>query len=136
MSVQGAQIDPAELNRMVRESLEEKGHWETYRLLEATADGTPVMQGMLEIVRCTIVKEFLEEADMTTAVPRMSPDFLSNFEQFDLNPQEGYLMSLIDGRSTIERLIKVSPMDRFSTLFTLARLRRQKAISILKKGAG
>lgn len=122
--------DPAELNRAVKSSIESRGLWGTYRWLEDVSDTDPVMRGYQEIVRCTIVREFLSSDNLSSVVPRISPEFLSNFDQFDLTVQEGYLMSLVDGRSNIERIIKLSPFDGFTTMFTLARLKHQNAISL------
>lgn len=122
--------DPAELNRVVKSSIVSRGLWGTFRWIEESAENDPLLRGYQEIVRCTIVREFLSSDNLSSVIPRISPEFLSNFDQFDLTVQEGYLMSLVDGRSNIERIVKLSPFDGFTTMFTLARLKHHNAISL------
>lgn len=122
--------DPAELNRVVKSSIASRGLWGTFRWLEESAENDPLLRGYQEIIRCTIVREFLSSDNLSAVIPRISPEFLSNFDQFDLTVQEGYLMSLVDGRSNIERIVKLSPFDGFTTMFTLARLKHHNAISL------
>jgi len=64
------------------------------------------------------------------AVPKLSAEFLTNFDRFNLNAQEGYLVSLIDGRMDLQKLLILSPFDPFTTLFTLAKLQNERAISV------
>ena len=64
------------------------------------------------------------------AVPKLSADFLTNFDRFNLNAQEGYLVSLIDGRLSVQKLIILSPFDPFTTIFILAKLQQEKAIMV------
>jgi hypothetical protein len=120
-------------SRMVGESLTQHGVWHTYeKLLEAARaypDALAVL-GYLEIVRNTIVRDFLTHPRGMQAVPRLTPEFLTNFERFDLSAQEGYLVSLIDGRMDIQKLTILSPFDPFTTLFNLARLQHQRAILV------
>ena len=128
-------ITPARPNwpRLVSESLKQHGPWHTYtKLLEARRaypDDLSI-RGYVEIVRNTIVKEFLAHPRGQQAVPKMSADFLSNFERFNLNAQEGYLVSLIDGRLDVQKLMILSPFDPFTTLFILAKLEHEHAIVV------
>ena len=64
------------------------------------------------------------------AAPKLTPEFLADFDKFNLTAQEGYLISLIDGRITIDMLLKLSPFDNFTTLFNLAKLQQHRAITI------
>jgi hypothetical protein len=119
--------------RLVGESLKQHGPWHTYgKLLEARrvyADDLAV-RGYVEIVRNTIVRDFLAHPRGQHAVPKMSPDFLTNFERFDLNAQEGYRVSLIDGRLSVQKLLILSPFDPFNTIFILAKLQHERAIVV------
>lgn len=121
-----------EWSRIVQKSIESRGLWATYDELNALAskEPTPVLLGYMEIIRTTIVRQFLERSKEMTAVPRISPLFLSDFDRFNLNVQEGFLMSLIDGRSSLQALLKLSPFDQFTTLFNLAKLHHQQAITL------
>lgn len=122
----------AEWSRTIQQSIESGGLWQAYDELmtQAARENSPVLLGYIEIVRTTIVRRFLEQSDEMKAVPRISPQFLSDFDRFNLNVQEGFLMSLIDGRSSLQALLKLSPFDPFTTLFNLAKLQRQHAITL------
>lgn len=121
-----------EWSRYIQQSVESRGVWETYEEIAAQAsrESSPVIYGYLEILRTTIVRQFLERSREMSAVPRISPLFLSDFDRFNLNVQEGFLMSLIDGRSSLQALLKLSPFDHFTTLFNLAKLHHQQAITL------
>lgn len=122
----------SEWSRLIQESIEKRGLWATYEELQqyAAKEPSPLMFGLLEIVRTTIVRSFLERTNEMTVVPRISPQFLTDFDRFNLNVQEGFLMSLIDGRSSLQALLKLSPFDQFTTLFNLAKLHQQQAITL------
>ena len=119
--------------RLVGESLKQNGSWHTYqKLLEArrTYPDDLSIRGYVEIVRNTIVRDFLAHPRGMQAVPKLSADFLSNFDRFNLNAQEGYLVSLIDGRLDVQKLMILSPFDPFTTIFILATLEHERAIVV------
>jgi hypothetical protein len=119
--------------RLVGESLKQNGVWHTYaKLLEARGayPDDLSLRGYCEIVRNTIVRDFLAHPRGLQAVPKLSADFLSNFDRFNLNAQEGYLVSLIDGRLDIQKLMILSPFDPFTTIFILAKLQNERAIVV------
>jgi hypothetical protein len=119
--------------RLVGESLKQNGVWHTHaKLLEARrayADDLS-LRGYLEIVRNTIVRDFLAHPRGLQAVPKLSADFLTNFDRFNLNAQEGYLVTLIDGRLDVQKLMILSPFDPFTTIFILAKLQNERAILV------
>ena len=120
-------------SRLVGDSLKNNGVWHTYaKLMEArnAYPGDLSLRGYVEIVRNTIVRQFLEQPRGMQAVPKLSAEFLTNFDRFNLSAQEGYLMSLIDGRLDISKLLILSPFDHFTTLFNLAKLQQERAITI------
>lgn len=119
--------------RLVGDSIKQYGVWHTHaKLLEARRvyPDDLSLRGYLEIVRNTIVREFLGHPRGMQAVPKLSADFLSNFDRFNLNAQEGYLVSLIDGRLSVQKLIILSPFDPFTTIFILAKLQHERAITV------
>jgi hypothetical protein len=119
--------------RLVGDSLKQNGVWHTHaKLLEARRvyPDDLSLRGYLEIVRNSIVRDFLGHPRGMQAVPKLSADFLSHFDRFDLNAQEGYLVSLIDGRLDIQKLLILSPFDPFSTIFILAKLLNERAILV------
>ncbi len=130
--ITGENRPTTEWSRLVQQSIESRGLWATYEELTAHAskEPEPVILGYIEIVRATIVRQFLERSTEMASVPRISPLFLSDFDRFNLNVQEGFLISLIDGRSSLQALLKLSPFDQFTTLFNLAKLHHQQAITL------
>ncbi|HYK05901.1 MAG TPA: hypothetical protein VE974_29430 [Thermoanaerobaculia bacterium] len=119
--------------RLVGDSVKQNGLWHTYtKLLEARRQyGDDLsLRGYVEIIRNSLVRDFLAHPRGLQAVPKLSPDFLTNFDRFDLNAQEGYLVSLIDGRMDVQKLMILSPFDPFNTIFILAKLQHEKAITV------
>ena len=120
-------------SRLVSDSLKQNGVWHTwYKLVEAR-NAYPddlALRGYSEIVRNAIVRELLQHPKGMQLVPKLSPEFLTNFDRFNLNAQEGYLVSLIDGRLDLQKLVLLSPFDQFTTLFILAKLVQERAITV------
>src|SRR5215212_266069 len=119
--------------RLVGESLKQNGVWHTHAKLLEARQAYPddlSLRGYLEIVRNSIVRDFLGHPRGLQAVPKLGSDFLSNFERFDLNAQEGFLVSLIDGRMDVQKLMILSPFDPFTTIFILAKLQNERAIVV------
>ena len=120
-------------SRLVGDSIKQNGVWHTYaKLVEArnAYPGDLAVRGYVEIIRNTIVRDFLEHPKGMQAVPKLSAEFLTNFDRFNLSAQEGYLVSLIDGRMDLSKLLILSPFDPFTTLFNLAKLTHERAIGI------
>jgi hypothetical protein len=121
--------------RLVGDSLKQNGVWHTYSKLMEARNSYPndlALRGYVEIVRNIIVREFLEHPKGMQSVPKLSAEFLTNFDRFNLSAQEGFLVSLIDGRMDISKLMILSPFDPFTTLFNLAKLQNERAITIPK----
>jgi hypothetical protein len=121
--------------RLVGDSLKQNGVWHTYSKLMEARNSYPndlSLRGYVEIVRNMIVREFLENPKGMQSVPKLSAEFLTNFDRFNLSAQEGFLVSLIDGRMDISKLMILSPFDPFTTLFNLAKLENERAITIPK----
>ena len=133
MSVSPIATSRPNWTRLVGDSLKQNGVWHTHaKLLEARAayPDDLALRGYVEIVKNTIVREFLAHPKGMQAVPKLTADFLTNFERFTLNAQEGYLVSLIDGRLTLSKLMILSPFDPFTTIFILAKLQQERAITV------
>jgi hypothetical protein len=120
-------------SRLVSDSLKQHGVWHTYlKLMEArnAYQDDLSLRGYVEIVRNAIVRELVGHQKGMQAVPKLSAEFLTNFDRFNLNAQEGYLVSLIDGRLDLQKLTILSPFDQFTTLFILAKLQYERAITM------
>lgn len=124
---------PPDWSRLVGESMKQHGLWHTYNKLLEARKAYPddlSLRGYIEIVRNTIVRDFLALPRGMQTVPKLSSDFLTNFDRFNLNAQEGYLVSLIDGRFDVQKLLILSPFDPFNTIFILAKLQHERAITV------
>lgn len=120
-------------SRLVGDSLRQNGAWHTYaKLMEARRvyANDLSLRGYVEIVRTTIVRDFLAHPRGMQAVPRLTAEFLTNFDRFNLSAQEGFLVSLIDGRLDLQKLLILSPFDAFTTFFILAKLENERAITV------
>lgn len=120
-------------SRLVGDSIKQNGVWHTYAKLQEArrvyADDL-ALRGYVEIVRNAIVRQLLSHPRGLQAVPKLTAEFLSNFDRFNLNAQEGYLVSLIDGRMDLQKLMILSPFDPFTTIFILAKLEHERAITV------
>jgi hypothetical protein len=124
---------PPDWSRLVADSVKQYGVWHTYYKLMEARNAYPEdlsLRGYTEIVRNTIVRDFLAHPKGMKAVPKLTAEFLTNFDRFNLNAQEGYLVSLIDGRMDISKVMILSPFDPFTTVFTLAKLQHERAITL------
>src|ERR1700730_11490739 len=120
-------------SRLVADSVKQYGIWHTYMKLMEARGAYPddlSLRGDTEIVRNNIVRDLLSNATGMQATPKLSADFLTNCDRFNLTAQECYLISLIDGRMDLQKLLVLSPFDPFTTLFNLAKLQHELAINI------
>jgi hypothetical protein len=120
-------------SRLVGDSLKQNGGWHTYLKLQEAKNAYPndlSLRGYLEIVRNMIVRDFVAHPKGMQAMPKLTAEFLTNFDRFNLSAQEGYLISLIDGRLSLQKLLILSPFDPFTTLFNLAKLQYERAITV------
>ena len=120
-------------SRLVADSIAQHGAWHTYlKLVEARGRYPDDLSrlGYAEILRNMIVRDLLHNPKGMQAMPKLTPEFLSNFDRFNLTAQEGYLVSLIDGRLDLQKLLLLSPFDHFTTLFNLAKLQHERAITV------
>ena len=124
---------PPDWSRLVPDSVKQYGLWYTYYKLVEARGAYPddlSLRGYVEIVRNTIVRDFLANPKGMRAVPKLTAEFLTNFDRFNLSAQEGYLVSLIDGRFDLQKLVILSPFDPFTTFFNLAKLQQERAITV------
>jgi hypothetical protein len=120
-------------SRRIAESLKQNSVWHTFEKLTEASRAYPSdlsLRGYVELVRNVIVRDFLAHPRGLQAVPKLTAEFLSNFDRFNLNAQEGYLISLIDGRMDVQKLMILSPFDQFTTIFILAKLEHERAITV------
>lgn len=85
-------------------------------------EGDPLeVHGYLEMVRSKLLERYREKVGGMEAVPRVElagPELM----QINLPSTTGFLLSLVDGHTTVHDLISLSGMDAFDTLRTLTGL--------------
>jgi hypothetical protein len=67
---------------------------------------------MLETI---LLRRYLGMLTMQS-IPRINPEVMDRLTQLDLKGHEGYLLTQIDGRTTIKSLIYICGLGKFSTL--------------------
>jgi tetratricopeptide (TPR) repeat protein len=82
------------------------------------------VQGYIGLVRTQRAKRFAREIGDKARTLRLTRN-IDEFKALNLRPDEGFLLSQIDGCVTIEELISLSSTDRVRTLETLARFLRE-----------
>lgn len=128
----GQAVSP-DWSRLVADSLKQYGAWHTHKKLSEAKQSYPndlPLRGYCEIVRNMIIRDFLDHPKGLNAVPKLSSEFLTDFDRFNLSAQEGFLVSLIDGRLDLQKLLMLSPFDAFTTLFNLSKMHHEKAITL------
>ncbi len=82
------------------------------------------VEGYLGLVRTQRAKKFAREIGDKGRTLKLTCK-IEELKRLNLRPDEGFLLSQIDGRVTIEELIRLSSTDRVRTLETLARFLRE-----------
>jgi hypothetical protein len=107
----------SEGQRLVREEELEAG----LDLLEVVARRDPLrleVHGHIENVRSRLVKRYRERMGDLGSVPRLSLG-LSDVMKFNLPAHAGFMLSLIDGDTSVGDIVSLSGMDSFEALRVL-----------------
>jgi len=107
----------SEGQRLVREEELEAG----LDLLEAVARRDPKrleVHGHIESVRSRLVKRYRDRMGALDGVPRLSLG-LSDVMKFNLPAHAGFMLSLIDGDTSLGDIVSLSGMDSFEALRVL-----------------
>jgi hypothetical protein len=95
---------------------------EALELLEALdRAGEARVQAFVELIRSQLFAGFLERLGQGERVPRLRlrPEELL---QFNLPANAGFLLSMMDGATSVNDIVTLSGMDPFDALFALDRL--------------
>jgi len=112
------------LATLVSEALEQlsAGQWaEALQLLEAAAPDDLEAQATLDLLRTHLYERYRQRTGHGAGVPgvRLSPDEIL---AFNLPPNAGFLLSMVDGNTTADDLVALSGMDPFDALHVLTKL--------------
>lgn len=96
----------------------EKSDWEgALDLLRSSGDSEPSTleyEAIIELVRSQLLRLYTERVGNLDAVPVVRGD--GDLKGFNLPPDAGFMISLIDGETQLADLISLSGMDAFETL--------------------
>jgi predicted lipid-binding transport protein (Tim44 family) len=100
---------------------------EAWRDLVAIAEKHPDrldVRGYIELVRKQLMQQWANEIGDRGRVLRLVKN-THDLLKLRLRPEEGFLLSQVDGRVTVDELISLSSSDRFSALEMIARFIRE-----------
>ncbi len=98
--------------------------WSQLQAIAREMPGRLDVEGYLGLVRTERAKKFAREIGDKGRTLQLTCT-MEDLKVLNLQPDEGFLLSQIDGRVTIEELISLSSTDRVRALETLARFLRE-----------
>jgi tetratricopeptide (TPR) repeat protein len=93
-------------------------------LFETAAEMDPrriEIEGYIDMVRSRLLKAYRERVGGGQTVPRLLVD-LAEVTRYNLHTDAGFLLSLLDGATSVEDLVSLSGMDAFDALRILNNL--------------
>jgi len=126
--------DTSTAESFLREAKEfaQSGKYEAaLELLEKSLEADPdnmETHSFYEMVRGKQLKNYIKEAGQ----PERIPILLKRTEElmrFNLTKEAGFILSLIDGHVTLDDIVSLSGMDKFSTYSNIVKLKRLGVIS-------
>ena len=93
-------------------------------MFRAAADLDPdriEIESYIDMIRARLVQRYRDRVGDTGAVPRRVVD-PSEITARDLTAEEGFMLSLVDGKTSIDELVALSGMDLFEALRILNEL--------------
>ena len=101
-------------------------------LLRSAVESAPddlELQGALELVRARLYAEYRERMRQGAGLPRVRVGG-GELLRFNLPPDAGFVLSLVDGHTRVDELVTVSGMDPFDVLHLLGRLEAAGIVEI------
>lgn len=92
----------------------------------------PIYRAYLELSKTAIVKAFLKQVGAFTKVPVLKVG-LSKITDYDLTEEQGFILSLINGETTFEDIVYLSPVPPFLTFASLKHFLRIGMIGLKDK---
>ena len=98
----------------------------TYRAAKSLDPDNHVVLQAIEDGEETIRVQLLEEGIEARAVPKISTE-IGDLSQMDLSPDEGFLLSRINGSMDIQTILQITPMPGLESMVALLRLKNAPA---------
>jgi tetratricopeptide (TPR) repeat protein len=118
------------LNRAL-EFLEDKDYESALDILEALVAANPAdlqLHSYAHLVETVLLKQYLDAFKSMQSIPRINPQLLDKLTQLNLEGNEGYLLTQIDGNTNIRSLVYICGMKKFDTLRTLKKFQTEDII--------
>ena len=88
-------------------------------------------QAAFDLVRARLFVAYRQRVGSGSGRPRLKVA-ADQLLRFDLPPEAGFLLSMLDGRTRIEELMTASGLDPFEVLHLLARLEKTGIVEVAK----
>jgi tetratricopeptide (TPR) repeat protein len=88
-------------------------------------------QAAFDLVRAHLFASYRARAGSGSGRPRLKVG-ADRLLRFDLPPEAGFLLSMLDGRTRIEELMTVGGLDPFEVLHLLARLEKAGIVEVAR----
>ena len=87
----------------------------------------------LDLSKCALVRQFLKKTGSFDKVPVLKAS-LSKLTELKLSEEQGFILSLINGETSIEDIVYLSPVPPFTTFSTLKYFLEKGLIAIKAEG--
>jgi len=115
-----------------RDMLREGRVGEALEWLQVAVDRYPQsldLQATFDLVRARLLEVLRRQAGDPDAVPCLRPD-APDPRRYNLPPDAGFLLSMIDGRTSLSDLVSLSGMDDFEALRLVVALRESGLVEL------
>ncbi|MBN2383761.1 hypothetical protein JXQ70_12875 [bacterium] len=109
------------LNRVL-ELLDNKDYESAFDIIQALLAANPTdlrLHGYTNMIETFLLKQYLDTFNKLQSVPRINPQWSDKLTQLELEGNEGYLLTQIDGNTNIRSLVYICGMKKFDTLRTI-----------------
>jgi tetratricopeptide (TPR) repeat protein len=106
---------------------------EALPLLRSAAEAAPDdldVQAVLELVRARLYEKYREHTRQGSGRPRVRVGG-GELLRFNLPPDAGFVLSMVDGHTRVDELVTVTGMDPFDVLHLLGRLEAAGIVEIV-----
>ena len=136
----GDHKDPKEWGRLsaeillqdAEEAIESKDLEGALELLRAAAAQDPdriELEGFVDGVRSQLLKQYRDQVGDLESAPRIIADKAA-IMRFNLSADAGFLLSLVDGNTTVREIVSISGMDAFDAFRIMKGLLETKIAAV------
>lgn len=122
--VEKRKLDAEILLQDAQEAMQEKNLEGALDLLRGATELDPdriELEGYVDMVRTKLLKSYRDRVGDVTRVPRLLREVRA-IDDVNLTAEAGFLLSLVDGATSVEEILSLSGMDAFDAYRILNRL--------------